>query len=75
MNPDGGQPRTLDADIVIPAAGTLGSTGVLLRSAQAAATLRRRRVASQPRHRGFAYNTDHVIRGDSEHLPGESKPV
>jgi cholesterol oxidase len=80
MNPDGDQARSLDADIVILAAGTLGSTEILLRSAQTGLPLSGKlgsRFSANGDTVGFAYNTDHVIRGVGfgAHAPGEAKPV
>jgi cholesterol oxidase len=79
-NPDGENALTVDADIVILAAGTLGSTEILLRSADSGLRLSKRlgsRFSANGDTVGFAYNTDRVIRGVGfgASAPGETKPV
>ena len=71
---------TIDADIVILAAGTLGSTEILLRSARRGLPLSDTlgsRFSTNGDTVGFAYNADHVIRGVGfgMHQPDSTKPV
>jgi len=71
---------TIEADVVVLAAGTLGSTEILLRSAEAGLRVSERlgsRFSGNGDMVGIAYNTDHEIRlvGMGEHAVDQEKPV
>lgn len=74
------QPRSIGANLVVLAAGTLGSTEFLLRSAQAGLTLSStlgRRFSANGDMVGFAYNGNRVVRaiGLGDRHPDEQEPV
>lgn len=74
------QARTISANFVVLAAGTLGSTEILLRVAQSGQTFSPtlgRRFSANGDMVGFAYNGERVIRavGLGDRLPDPREPV
>jgi cholesterol oxidase len=77
---ENGRSLALDAEVVVLAAGTLGSTEILLRSAQAGLPLSEalgKRFSANGDMIGFAYNTDRTVGGVGfgTHSPDREKPV